>query len=177
MPTIDEVLSSLTPDQILDHVGRERISGRLGSLIRLYKRIQNRFPDTYLSPQLARLCVESYYADIFRVRVFHDSNLANEYRKAAFTMKWIAKFRPIQLERDCVVEEKHLFANEFFAIAAGLQQLGDVRAEDVPRDFLNRLAYSLLYRPIYGETLTNTMLLLDKTRKKKPKKKSAQPQG
>ncbi len=81
-------------------------------------------------------------------------------------MKWITKIRPIQLERGGVVTRTHILANEFFAIAVGLEILGDVKPGDISNELLNRFAYSLHYRPINAETLTDTMMLLDKALKK-----------
>ncbi|MCH8887930.1 MAG: hypothetical protein IIC13_15210 [SAR324 cluster bacterium] len=156
----------LTPAEILKDIGQDRIKARVGSLMRLYRRVRARFPETYINATLLFHAVASYYADLHRLKVFHDTILANEYRKAAFIMKWITKIRPIQLERDGVVTKAHLLANEFFAIAAGLELLGDIKPGDISNDLLNRFAYNLHYRPINAETLTDTMMLLDKALKK-----------
>ena len=56
-----------------------------------------------------------YYADIFRLKEFHDIQYVRTEKIFAYTAAWIVKRKPLQFIHD-TDEEKDIFVNERFAV-------------------------------------------------------------
>ena len=60
--------------------------------------------------------VLNYFADIRRIKDFHEHNRANAVKIAAYTAYWIARIKPIQINDFKEVHRtRYLYLNEYFA--------------------------------------------------------------
>jgi hypothetical protein len=111
--------------------------------------------------------VESYYTDIDRIKCFHDISLTDEHKKAAFSMKWLIKFRPIQLSLECddkIIKRGDILVNERFAIYIGLNLL-NIGLKDIDKlsdKYLENMCYNLRFREVDGMILSSMMYLLER---------------
>ena len=104
-----------------------KIAKRLFSLREIANAIKEIFfdnaDDIYLNNALLLGSIESYFIDLNRAKAFHEIAYADAHKRAAYTIKWIVKLKPIQVLRSKGIERKHLLANEIFALIAGLSFL------------------------------------------------------
>ena len=90
--------------------------------------------------------VGSYFHDVDRHKDFHGSSLVDETKQGAFTIKWIAKLRPIQFDHpEPVASTDVLFINEIFAIRCGLAFL-KISPDVLPELLYHDMLYALRYR-------------------------------
>ena len=62
--------------------------------------------------------VLNYFADILRIKDFHEHERANAVKIASYTAYWIVRIKPIQVTRfDTANSERYLYINEYFATA------------------------------------------------------------
>lgn len=146
---------------------------RIKSRIRMVEAIFNQFKDrglfasSYINRAILLNCIESYYLDISRIKCFHNINLSDGHKKAAFSIKWLMKFRPIQLDPSCdggVIKRADMLANEIFAVhlAMLLMGIGFEEFDGLSIKYLNNLFYNLHYREVDGMILSSMMYLLQK---------------
>ena len=64
--------------------------------------------------------VVSYFHDVERHKRFHEIVLIDTVKQAGFTIKWIAKFRPIRFSWEEEVSDSLQHCNEIFAVRCGL---------------------------------------------------------
>lgn len=95
-----------------------------------------------INPAILYAVATSYYFDIKRAKDFHDTTLANGYRQAAFIIKWLLRFRPIN---DTNADGRFLLVNEKFALALAFALLG-IDPASVDKPLYAHLLYSLRYR-------------------------------
>lgn len=116
----------------------------------------------FLNNELLLLAVGSYYDDIYRFKDFSGSKWANEYKQAAYTIKWLAKFSPIQILPDAEMDDEILTFNARFAIFAAMSFLKPETWNKIDQDIYEDLIYSILYRNISGKMLTSFFQALAK---------------
>lgn len=151
----------------------DRIVSRVAFVENVYNAIKQKgyFCNSHINSALLFNAIESYYTDIQRTKCFHDITLSDEHKKAAFSIKWLIKFRPIQLSATCdngTITIKDILINEIFAIFIGLTLL-DIDFNDLPNlsdKFLNNIFYTLHFREIDGMVLSTIMYLLQRGIKK-----------
>jgi hypothetical protein len=128
----------------------------------------------YLNNVLLHAAVKSHFYDIHRYKTFAGSEWANEYKQAAYTIKWIVKFRPIQIKETTKNVTPAVFdINLIFALLCGFSFLNrkivDVIMQDKVRidlqsknasgdnieenSFYDKLLYIMRYRAISGKQL------------------------
>lgn len=96
--------------------------------------------------------IESYWFDIFRLRDFHndEEGLVNRPRKAAYTIKWIVKYKPISFDPRLFTEPIDTSflpsINEFFALRAGMRLAG-ISDNMIDDESVDRFIYNLGFRP------------------------------
>lgn len=100
---------------------------------------------------------QSYVYDLGRYTQFHEIEVPDRARRAAYICKWIMRFHPILVPYDVTeLEERHgkfaMVANELFAIyvVSGLLKI-ELEASLSPRMF-NMTLYSLRYRASSEDT-------------------------
>jgi hypothetical protein len=148
----------------------ERTSLRLYSLQEIFNKLEEVFKwkSVKLNIFVLRNMVESYYLDIDRTKAFHGIKYADKHKKAALTIKWISKLRPIQLLSDDSkdISGDVFLSNALFAINAGLSFL-EIDIRRISQPFFNHLLYISQYRELDGSHLATTMYVLEKSLNKK----------
>jgi hypothetical protein len=123
----------------------------------------------HLNSVLLHSAIISYYYDIRRFKDFSGSELANKHKQAAYTIKWLVKFRPIQINENTNYVSDEIFdINIRFALVCGFAFLGkkmtdlimknkqqmDMQVTDKKeRSFYDKLLYDLRYRHLSGKKL------------------------
>jgi hypothetical protein len=127
----------------------------------------------YLNCVLLKAAITSYYYDIHRYKDFAAALWANKCKQAAYTIKWIVKFRPIQITEQTKDITNEMFdINLKFALVCGFAFLGreitDLIMNDKKRvdaqnktksneekdsSFYDKLLYDLRYRQLSGKKL------------------------
>jgi len=151
-----------TPKDILSRVGEEKILQRFHSLVTVCERlILPECPNMFLQKHILLHAVESYFCDLQHSKDFHNIQLADRHKIAAFTIKWIVKSRPIQLSEDAKPGGNYiLLANEIFALTAGLRYLSaDVRKLSSP--MFRSLLYTLHHRIVDAESMSALMYTIE----------------
>lgn len=151
---------------------RDRLCERCESLRKAYEvflkqltpEVANRL---YLNDVLLELVVGSYFDDIDRYKGYSGTPRADHHKQAAYTIKWIAKIKPIQIIPVEIHENTDtllslLDVNSSFALYAGIRFLhGDIFPLLSP-NFFQHLLYILRYRHISGKSLAVDMFMLEK---------------
>jgi hypothetical protein len=146
---------------------------RINTLESLYNSFMNKYSNikdvVHINKYLLYAIVKSYYYDIHRFKDFSCSTWADNHKQAAYTVKWISKFRPIQIiidekEIENRKIEKDLFLiNSFFALFAGFSFLGNANIiSSISTRFYTHLIYLTLYRNISGKQLSSLFYLIEK---------------
>ena len=113
-----------------------------------------------LNQQVLRMVSESYFKDLERKKNFHGIQYADEHKRAGYMLKWIMRFRPIQLvSENCGVSS--LLANEHFALTVALR-IVRVAPTKLNRDLYKNLIYALRYRHIDANAWALSFFLLQK---------------
>jgi hypothetical protein len=137
------------------------------------KQSKNTQDSVYLNPVLLKAAVDSYYYDIHRYKDFAAILWANKCKQAAYTIKWLVKFCPIQIKeqtKNCTGEIFDI--NLKFALVCGFAFLGqkittlildEKRKVDTQNktksdekkegSFYDKLLYDLRYRQLSGKKL------------------------
>lgn len=111
--------------------------------------------------------IESYYKDLDRTKCFHHIEQTDEHKKAAFTVKWLVKFRPIQINNsvnDKKINESHILINELFAIffALVLLELDFQEISRISSKYLKNLVYTCHFRESNDMVFSSLMYLLQR---------------
>ena len=134
----------------------------------------------YLNMGILRLVVKSYFDDIYRYKDYSGTKLANQHKQAAYTIKWIVKFKPIQIKEE-YDNEKDLNdvimdINLIFALICGFSFLSEKsialiakekenkekeNKEEKEQSFYDKLLYTLRYRPFSGKQLISIFEALE----------------
>lgn len=149
---------------VLERVGSDRIKRRMLYLTEIFRLDMGDWNGIYLNQSLLRAAVESYYCDIYRLKFFRPVTWADACKKAAFTMKWIAKIHPVQIRQGFTPDKGTLMANEYFAICAATSLL-DLKEEQASSNtwftnYWSNLVYLLYYHSVPVESLCSELFLL-----------------
>ena len=111
----------------------------------------------YLNLVLLQAAIKSYYRDIHRYKDFSGSEWANKHKQAAYTIKWLVKFRPIQIKQNTQNVTEEIFdINLKFALVCGFSFLGNKVTDLIMKNrecFYDALLYDLRYRQLSGKKL------------------------
>lgn len=92
--------------------------------------------------------VVSYFRDVDRHKEFHQTALVEQTKQAAFTIKWLAKLRPVQFRSSTEdVTQTMLYVNEVFAVRCGLAFM-QISPDVLPQPLYDEILYTLRYRHI-----------------------------
>jgi hypothetical protein len=149
-----------SPKDNAETIDTEFISARLNTLINIFNTVCKDVNGVYLNKFILRHVVESYFLDLKRMKVFHQITHADQHKRAAFTMLWVTKLRPVQIYPDVDMTEELLLANEQFALHAGLAHL-NINSSDISKVSLRNLIYTLHFRQPSPEILASTMYFLE----------------
>jgi hypothetical protein len=161
-----ETYGECTPQHILHNpMMRKNILNYLDMLEDLFIRQFSQYNNVQLNLELLKETVESCFCDIYRLKLFRGIHHEDKHKQAAFFMIWIAKIRPIQVIAGTnVTYRSELFANEIFAVWAGLTLLNvqpRLVYTSIPEYFTN-LLYLLHFHSCSAEQLASEMFLLEK---------------
>ena len=160
-----ENLCNITPDP-------ENIRKRYKTLLMLYKEqfieglSKDRIEFLYLSKELLHCAVNAYFDDICKYKAYAGSEFADRHKQAAFTMKWLSRFKPIQIKEGAKIDTAYLTINESFAIFAGLMFLDPSISKGLTKTFYKHLVYTLTYRNLEGRGLASLLYLMETASKK-----------
>ena len=105
----------------------------------------------------ATLC---YFADIVRIRDFHDIELINESKRYAFGSFWFLRLHPVQIISSDA-EDKAAYINERIVVRVIASEfLGKPMDKDTlerQKKFVQHLFHHLKYRAFNGRTLELTL--------------------
>jgi hypothetical protein len=137
------------------------------------KRDNNTRNSVYLNDVLLKSAIKSYYYDIHKYKDFSGSKWVNAHKQAAYTIKWLVRFRPIQIKETAGYISEEIFEiNLKFALFCGFEFLDkkvndlivndkreiDLYNKDKEEDkkrcsFFDSLLYDLRYRHLSGKKL------------------------
>jgi hypothetical protein len=153
---------SKSPADVIKSLPEKDVLERLDTLVAIFCYGFKNFKGIYLNRKILRHAVESYFLDLERMKNFHGIKLADQHKRAAFTMLWVTKTHPVQLHTDANMTEALLVINEIFAIHAGLSHL-EVSIDDVSSTYIRNLIYILHFRQVSPEILASAMYLLERS--------------
>jgi len=152
----------------LDDAGRLKAARRLHLYFSVFSTLCKVRPlpqGVYLNQDLAANCVERYFLDVDNTKTTHDIAYADAHKRAAFSLKWVVRIRPVQIERGVQVKEKDvLLINELFALFVALEHL-KISFENIKADYLRNLLFTLRYRDFNPEVMASEMYLLEQNAK------------
>lgn len=158
----------MSENQNRQETSKESIRQRYSTLVRIYDEVFSKSigeeyaGHLFLSRELLHCAVTAYFDDIQRFKNYAGSTYADCHKQAAYTMLWIARFKPIQLLDTAAVDTTFLTINEAFAIFAGLTFLDDSIAECMSKDFYRHLVYTLVYRNIDAKALASLLYVMER---------------
>jgi len=98
--------TAYTPSDILsDPDFRDGIIVHFILASRVYKKYLGRWEHVRLNEQILFEAIGSCYCDIYRLRIFRDIRQEDVHKRSAFLLKWICKFRPIQVVVDRFIDK------------------------------------------------------------------------
>ncbi len=153
----------ISPEALLREVGEKRIMERLVFLEKAYNLFHDKWPGVYMNPYLMREAVESYFCDIYRLKFFRPVERINAYKQAAYTMKWLARIRPIQMCDGTGPDLSTIMVNGYFALMAGLALLDidvDPHSDKWWAGYITETTYLLHYHSASIESLCSEMGVL-----------------
>ena len=148
---------------ILEKVGPEKFRERLDEMLdsaNLYIREAGYEKHVVCNERIMLNVLLDYYADIFRLKEFHDIQYVRTEKIFAYTAAWIVKRKPLQFIHD-TDEEKDIFVNERFAVFLLLNECllcGEKRfvaKENKQKldEYIDLLLYYLKYRECNPQVL------------------------
>ncbi len=152
----------LTARELLARL-RPRIERRTKMLAGVYTALFNEWTGVFLNPDLLFEAVASCYCDMYRLKFFRNVQWVDDHKKAAYTMKWIARIRPIQIHRGAVATPASIKANACYAAYCGLALLGirkDWETNEWWGRWLGNMIYLLHYHSAPVEFLSSEMCAL-----------------
>ncbi len=162
-PIISE-FGRLSPDELLQRLA-PRIKRRVELLVDIYNKHFAGFKGIYLNRRLLLTMVESCYCDIYRLKFFRPVEWIDNHKKAAYTMKWIARIRPIQIHSGAQLTTASLMANAWYAAIAGLTLMEVAegwRDDEWWVRYVRNLAYLLHFHSISVEQLSSELYAVER---------------
>lgn len=145
----------------------EKVALREKTLTTLFEQFISKYDEpfqncVYLNTVLLHAATKSYYFDIHRYKDFSGTKWANNHKQAAFTIKWIAKFKPIQIKSNTQhIDKNLLLVNSNFALFAGFSFLERSLVNAIDQGFYDQLVYITLYRHLSGKQLAAMFYALE----------------
>lgn len=109
--------------------------------------------------------VQSYIHDVRRLKKFHDMEVADNYKVASYTMRWLSKARPIYIKNEDIKppvpmsKKVCLMPNACFALTVGCD-VAAVDTKEFDKDLAMQILYDLHYRDVEPGTMAHLMRLL-----------------
>jgi hypothetical protein len=111
-----------------------------------------------LNRQLVRIVSESYFKDLDRKKKFHGIQYADSHKRAGYMVKWIMRFRPVQMMTEGA-KPRVLLVNEHFALTVAFKFL-NIPPASVPPPLYKNLVYALRFRALDANAWALSFFLL-----------------
>lgn len=152
---------SRRPTDVLKTLPDSKVIERLESWHKFYlQEIETRYKGIHLNLKLLRHAVESCLLDLNRMKNFHGIEYADCHKRAAFSMLWVVRAHPIQLNTDVNLTESLMVINEIYAIHLGINHL-EIAVSSISSKYFRNLIYILHFRNPAPEILASSMYLLE----------------
>lgn len=115
----------------------------------------------YLNKELLHCAIKAYFDDIERYKAYAGSEFADSHKQAAYTIKWINRFKPIQIREGVVMDTTLLSINATFALTVGFVFLDRSIVDGMTDRFFRHLVYMLTYREPTGKSLATLMYAIE----------------
>ncbi|MDR0687259.1 MAG: hypothetical protein LBF55_01060 [Prevotellaceae bacterium] len=114
--------------------------------------------------------VRSYFDDIERFKEYTKSEYADRHKQAAYTIKWIAKLKPIQIKIDKEGDEIYqnmpqelMEINARFALYVAMVLFLDAQIISLmSKKIFDHLVYTAMFRDISGRQLALSLYLMER---------------
>jgi len=161
-------------EYLLDHFGEEKVKERFVFLLKTAKRfLENLGIEQYvvINDNVLEEVVVDYFADIKRLKDFHEIEKTESCKVGAYTAYWIYKRKPLHLKENvdkavlkelpCLIDVNDWFASTLM-VAMVFDTRGrlfrDAEALRLWNEFERRLTYLFTYRIITPQSLELIML-------------------
>lgn len=153
----------LSYDAIVKYFGKETIADRykfMHDKMQEYINDRNLQNNLVIVESVLRQAIMDYFADVYRLKEFHQIENINMTKIVAYEVYWILRRKPIQLQGQSV-ESKLVFANEGFATTfIAHEYLVPEETEPLSQDqedafikYLQHIYYHLKYRCVDKQCL------------------------
>ncbi len=141
---------------------QDTILRRLWLLTDVYQKQFGDWQNIELNEYVLRESVESCLCDLYRLKAFRGITQEDEHKQAAFLVKWITKFRPIQFRNTAFDKESIVLVNELFAVYVALVVLNLDPKNCCPHwQYIRNFLYLLHYHSCSAEQIASEMYLLE----------------
>ena len=170
---MDKIKAKYTDyDTLIKHFGANKISQRIRffiDAINSFLESINNNGQLVINDNVLTYCVLDYFTDIYRLKNFHEIELANDIKRVAYESKWLLRRKPIQILSSDVNDDAFVYANEKFVLSYIIHELFKERvSEDMPdktlqrfRAFSESLFYHLKYRDVDAQVLELMMIAFE----------------
>jgi hypothetical protein len=152
---------------ILDNFGKDVIEGRtnwLKELMDAYIKQEGIGEFVYISETIFFHVILDYFADIDRLKEFHNIDRTNVIKIYSYLVYWILRRKPIQIIQNA--SEEYAFVNEQFCTELLRGFLFDnpanipIRQESQEsiNDFINTMSYFFKYRDYSAKSIELTLI-------------------
>ncbi|MDR0868907.1 MAG: hypothetical protein LBP75_10630 [Planctomycetota bacterium] len=186
-PYCEKEINSYSPAQIFRRTGME------GYLFSLFQSCYYVYENSelyannkvYLNERLLLEALKNSVCDMFRLTFFRGISHADDHKRAAYAIKWLARIRPVvirslkserladdakktTLNSNDTYDLSTIQANAYFAVMCGLQLLprwtsanSSFAESAVIGKYIDNLIYLLHYHSVDAESLAAEIYLLD----------------
>lgn len=151
-------------EEIIEHFGKEKLISRYNALQEYMELFieRSKYQDkVVIANSVLNQAVIDYFADIDRLKEFHNIDRANYVKIHAYSAYWILRRKPMQIVVDDDEDMELAFVNENFVASYLMQFLrGENRGVVIKKEdrhayneFVNNLKYVLRYRTITPQML------------------------
>jgi len=111
-----------------------------------------------MNMQLLHEVSVSYFQDVDRKKAFHGMELMDGHKRAGYTVKWLMRFRPVQMQKDPALQPA-LLVNEQLALLVAYKKL-NVQIDKVPDSVNEHFLYMFRFRHLDANALAMSFCLL-----------------
>lgn len=158
-------------NEIVTYFGKERITKRFEFFLEIIDKYIMSLGEGYkeklaVNDKVLEHCVLDYFADIERLKVFHNIERINDIKRVAYESQWLLRRKPIQILSESDEDDIIVYANEKFVLSYLFHELlrdnedkilSDENSEKF-RAFTESLYYHLKYRDFDAKVLELMLL-------------------
>lgn len=146
---------------VINSFGEEKVAERYDNICLQFEGFikRNKYEGkVIICHSIVNQLVIDYFTDLYRLKEFHQIELANYVKITAYMAYWLLRRKPLQVIEDDVNDIELAFCNENFVLSYLIRFLQDsvVNVHDeegIYREFVSTLSYSLRYRTLTAQML------------------------